>query len=280
MRNALLLATFLLLATAAQAQYLSPPGSRAAAMGGASVALTDEWAVYNNQAGLAKTDGLLFAAQLESLYGIEGLGAQTSALLIPTKSGTFGVLYSHYGIPGYNENRMSLSYGMALAPKIAAGVALDYFYTFVAAPYNNAGTATASLGLQAFPTDKLTIGVHVFNPSRSRFKNFDNQPLPVIFRAGAAYQISNKFLAVAEAEKDLDRVLVLKMGGEYAPKEGLYLRAGLIADYSIRHTFGVGFNGYSMRADMGFEQHPTLGYTIKLSYMYRFSSIFTPNEAQ
>ena len=75
---------FLIIAFSTQAQYLSPPSSRAAAMGGASVALTDEWAVYNNQAGLAKTDGLLFAAQLESLYGIEGLGAQTSALLIPT----------------------------------------------------------------------------------------------------------------------------------------------------------------------------------------------------
>ena len=63
-----------------------PLGARSAALGGASVTLTDLWSTQNNQAGLAKLDTIEVGVYAQRKFLLPQLGYNAFAGAIPIKA--------------------------------------------------------------------------------------------------------------------------------------------------------------------------------------------------
>nr|MDQ3049071.1 hypothetical protein [Bacteroidota bacterium] len=145
-----------------------PIGSRSASMGNASVSLSDVWSSHHNQAGLGFMRDASAGVYYENRFLLKELGVKGLAIAVPVKVGTFGLAVSNFGYSAYSENKYSLSFAKAFGEKFSAGIALNYHTVKIAEGYGSNGTFAAEVGLQSKPLKGLTIGAHVFNPTRAK----------------------------------------------------------------------------------------------------------------
>lgn len=247
-----------------------PVGTRSAAMGNASVMISDIWSVYHNQAGLANIRNYAFATYFSNSFSIKELGLRAFAGAVPTQAGTFGLSYSYFGYSQFNESKFGLAYAKKLGKKISMGIQLDYFNTKIADDYGNKGIVAGEIGIIANPVENLTIGAHIFNPWRAKYVDYNDERLPQIFRLGAGYNFSDKVLVTIESEKDLDKEIIFKAGIEYKIVKNLFLRTG-ISTNPVLNTFGIGFHFKNFTMDMAFSKHPVLDYTTHFGLSYHFN---------
>jgi hypothetical protein len=246
-----------------------PIGSRAAAMGNASVATSDLWSVHHNQAGLAFLNSLQVGVHHENRFMVPEFGLQALALAVPARPGTIGLSYTYFGFSRYNESKLGLAFGRRFGEKLAAGVQVNYLHTYIAGDYGTAGNITVEGGFIAQPADGFYIGVHVYNPSRTSVKTYYNDPIPVIFKFGVAGHFDQKIIAVAEVEKEPDYSPVFKAGIEVGVHGPLFLRTGIKSD-PVQASFGIGYIFGSLFADLAFTNHQQLGLTPHFSLGYIF----------
>ncbi len=247
-----------------------PPGSRAAAMGNASVATSDLWSVHHNQAGLAGLTAFQAGFHYENRYFVPELGLQALALALPASPGTIGLSYSYFGFSHYNESKLGLAFGRRLGEKIAAGIRINYLYTSIAGDHVNRGAITAEGGIIAQPVKGFFIAAHIYNPARINKHVNHGEPQPVIFRAGIAGLAGERLLVAVEAEKESDFKTVLRAGLEMEFAGEFYMRAGLSSGY-IQSSFGLGYAFGKLIADMAFTSHQILGFSphITVNYILR-----------
>lgn len=247
----------------------NPIGARSAAMGHASVSLSDAWSVYNNQAGLGFIRNSLAGISYENRFLSQEIGVKSGAVILPIKTGTFGLSINSFGYSLYNENKYSLSFAKALGDKLAAGIAMDYLYTKIGDGYGNKGGVVGEFGLQTKPLNGLTIGFHVFNPTRTKLADYNNELIPTIIRLGADYHFSEKIILAIETQKDISQNAVFKVGVEYKPTKGFYLRGGIATQPTLT-AFGFGFELNNLKIDFASNYHQTLGFCPQLSLIYVF----------
>jgi len=131
-------------------------------------------------------------------------------------------------------------------------------------------------GLQAELIDNLNMGIHIFNPTRTRILEYNIQEetrterIPTIIRFGLSYSFSDKVMIAAETEKDIFYEQVFKAGIEYRPIDILYLRGGIASD-PIYNTFGFGLEHSNFILDFAASKHQVLGYTTQISMVYVFN---------
>jgi hypothetical protein len=246
-----------------------PVGARQAGMANSSVMMTDVWSVFHNQAGLAFVQRLTVASCFGNAFMIKELSTKSLAISLPTKSGTFGLGYTHFGYTLYNESKIGLAYSKQLWTNFSVGIQLDYFYTRIAEGYGSKGVPAGEIGILAQPVENLFIGAHVFNPVRAKMIEYDDERLPTIFRLGIGYLFSNKLLLTVESEKNLDKDMEMKAGIEFSLFKNLYLRTG-ISNNPVLNCFGIGFVFKNFKADLAFSKHPVLDYSTQFSLSYRF----------
>ncbi|MBL4625100.1 MAG: hypothetical protein JKY42_08180 [Flavobacteriales bacterium] len=245
-------------------------GGRSAAMGNSSVMLQDRWSIHHNQAGLAWLEKKSVGVYYESRYTTSQLGLQGGAFILPTEAaGTFGLSISTFGYSLYNETKIGLAYARKLSPMFSVGIQLDYFSIGIGENYGRVGAFSGEIGVLAVLTDNLTVGAHLFNPSRTRIAQYNDEHLPTILRFGASYKFSDKVLMTGEMEKDIDQKPVFKSGLEYNISEPIFIRAG-IASNPFVSSFGVGVRLKGFEFDIATSFHSVLGYTPQLSLGYTF----------
>lgn len=247
-----------------------PLGSRAAAMGNAAVAINDIWSVHHNQAGLGYLSALQAGFHHENKFLVPEFGLQALALAVPTRPGTIGFSYSYFGFSKYNESKLGLAFGRMFGNRLAAGIQVNYLYTYIAEDYGNAGNITVEGGLVAEPVSGLFIAAHVYNPTGTDIKTYYDEPVPTVFRIGLAGYLGERILAGLEAEKEMERRTVFKAGAEMGVIESLYLRAGIASD-PFHSSFGLGYIFGGIIADIAFTRHQVLGFTphFTISYIFR-----------
>jgi hypothetical protein len=246
-----------------------PVGARSAALGHASVALSDIWSVHHNQAGLAFIEDATAGIFFENRFLMRELSLGAGAFALPTKSGTFGLSFQNFGYSLYNQSKVGLAYGLKLSEKFAIGVQLNYHQTVIGEGYGSAGALTAEAGVLFKLSNELTLGAHVFNPNRSRFAEFDDERLPARIRLGLRYEFSDNLIAVTEIEQDIDFAPTLKGGIEYLVNKVLFLRLGFNGNPTTT-TFGVGLRFDNFQFDLGSSYHFVLGYSPQASLIYAF----------
>jgi hypothetical protein len=246
-----------------------PLGARSSGMGNASVSLSDVWSEHHNQAGLGFVRDISAGAYYENRFLLKELSIKGGVVALPVKGGTFGLCISNFGYTLYHENKYSLSFAKAFGDKLSAGIAMDYLTTKIGEGYGSKGVLAAEFGIQAKPLKGLTIGAHVFNPTRAKLADYNNERLPTVIRFGGDYNFSDKVKVAVETEKDIAQKAIFKAGIEYKPVKELYLRAGIGTNPTLT-SFGFGLNLKSIKIDVSANYHQTLGFSPQIGLTYIF----------
>jgi hypothetical protein len=126
--------------------------------------------------------------------------------------------------------------------------------------YRNLFAVNGNVGVWATPAKNLTLGLHIFNLTFSKWNDNEKTKLPVVFSLGAGYALAAPVQLFAEISKNIYEAARLKIGTEFLLEKVLYLRAGIITQPFEVH-FGVGYVYKNFRMDAALSRHPTLGFT-------------------
>lgn len=247
-----------------------PIGARSAAMGNASVSLSDAWSAQHNQAGLGFLQGISAGVYYENRFSLKELSLKGAVIALPIKGGAFGLSISNFGYSLFSENKYSFSFAKAFSDKFSMGIAMDYLTTKIAEGYGSKGALAAEVGIQAKPIKGLTIGAHVFNPTRAKLTDYNNERIPTIIRLGADYNFSDKVTLAIETEKDIAQKSIFKAGIEYKAVKEFYLRAGIGTNPTLS-SFGFGLNLKNFKIDVSANYHQILGFSPQFALTYVFS---------
>jgi hypothetical protein len=245
-------------------------GARSAALGGASVTLSDLWSTQNNQAGLARMDSIEFGVYAERKFMLPELGYNAFAGVVPIKGGTFGLSYSRFGYSKYNENKVGLAFAKKLGERISAAVQLNYLTKYIGDGYGRNAAFVAEFGIQAILVKGLTLGAHVFNPTRAKSADYNKEKIPTSIKVGLQYAFSDKIFWAIESEKDIYYKANFKTGIEYRVIPQFYLRGGLSTRQNMS-SFGFGVLLKKFKLDLAATYHEQLGFSPHLGLSYGFN---------
>lgn len=248
-----------------------PIGARQAGMGSTGSAFPDIWSVTHNQAGLALLTKPTFGLFYENRFALKELGIKAGAFAYPTSSGVFAIDLMQFGYSKYNESRVGLAFAKSFGKRFSMGIKFDYLNTYFAEEYGNKGTAIAEIGFLAQPANHLYIGGHIYNLSRSKIADYNDERVPTIITFGLAYEFSEKVLCTIEAEKDLEYKPIYKVGMEYKFMENLFIRAGVTSNPN-QMSLGIGYAFKRIKADISFSSHQVLGISPHIGFSYEFGN--------
>lgn len=243
-------------------------GARSNALGGAGLTLADPFSLFNNQAAMAFIKDISIGLFTERRFMLSELGYNAGGVIIPTKSGVFGLSFNYAGFDVYNEKKAGLSYARLFTEKISGGIQIDYLGTSIA-EYGNGSTFTFEAGLMVKITDKFSTGAHVFNPVRVN-SGFVEEKVPTTLKLGVSYEPGKKVWLAAEAKKNIDEPAQFCAGLEYRVIDALHLRAGFETNPGL-YSFGVGINVQQLKIDLATTYHQVLGVSPQISLSYAFS---------
>ena len=255
-------------------------GARSAAMGGYNVTLFDVWSTNNNQAGLGFMKDLSGGIYYENRFLLKETSYKAGAFVIPLKTAAFGISVTSFGFELYNETKAGLSYGKRFGDKFSMGVQINYLNTKLTQEYGSKTALTGAVGLIAKLSDELSLGVHVYNPTRTKLATYDNERVPTIMKLGLDYRFSEKVMLAVSTQKDVDFDAVVNAGLEYHITQILYLRGG-ISTNPTQYAFGFGMQLKDFKVDISSSFHQTLGITPGISIIYskkkKSKNISTPS---
>jgi len=245
-----------------------PVGARSLALSHASVAFSDVWSAFNNQAGLAKLNSVTTGFFYESRFGVDELSLVAGSAVLPVRPGNFGLSFYQFGKGTFKENKFALAFARNFSEKWSAGIQLDYFLQTFPENERSYGVATFEGGVLFHPSKSFTLGAHVFNPVSAGIETpAGKNEMPVVFRLGGNYWFDEKVMIAFETEKDNQNPLLVKTGIEFLPVENFALRLG-VSGTPFKYTAGIGYRLGNFSADAGFGYHGNLGFTPSVSIQF------------
>ena len=243
-------------------------GGKSAGMANASINNTDVWSLNHNVGALGFLESFEISGYYENKYLLKQLNVSGLAAAYPTNFGTFGLQASTFGFNQYRHTEVGFGYSLKLAKFISAGVKLNYLNYRFGQNYGVKHAFTAELGLMAKIKDKVAIGAHVYNLTRTKMADFENERIPTIISLGVTYFVSEKINLTLEAEKDIDQKMAFKFGMDYQIHDMFALRVGTSSGPWLA-TMGFGFNFKGLHIDLASSWHFQLGYSPQFSVSYR-----------
>jgi hypothetical protein len=243
-------------------------GARALALSDAFISFSDTWSTFHNQAGLASLSSVSGAVFYSSKFGLKELSQMAGSVVLPTKTGVFGFGYSQFGTGQFKETKLGITFAKKLAAGISAGMQIDYLSSLF--PENNRakGFVTFEGGILYEASEKMTLGVHVFNPLYLGIETLTGKvKMPISFRTGANYRFSEFLLMCFELEKDSGNGLIFKIGTEFLPVRNLAIRFGF-SGKPFAYTAGIGYQFGKISTDIGFSYFGNLGFAPSVSIQY------------
>ncbi len=256
---------FLFLTAYSGNPLLNSAGAGEAGMGSVCIMKTGFWPSFRNQALLAFNTSLTAGLNYENRFNLQELGICTAGVAIPAGKTSLGITYSHFGYSDFRRSIFGLACGMPLGENFSAGVQVDYFLENASGDYENNHAVTFEAGLFFRPSDKVSVGIHVFNPVPNSIRK---AIMPSSIRAGAGIELSKVLFAGAEAEMSSGEKLIVRTGFEYEVLKKLWLRGGFSSENSS-FTFGLGYLFKSLKIDLSFATHDRLGITSSASVIFR-----------
>ena len=228
----------------------------------------DAFSFTGNQAALAtsNTSGIgvygerRFMLNENSVYGL--------AAAIATNKGNFGIQLNYAGFSGFNEHKLGLAYARSLGKLIDVGVQFNY-YGYRIPQYGNASAVNVEMGVLLHFTNKLTGGIHVYNPVGGKLGKEQNEKLASAYKFGLGYEASENFTVSAEIVKEEDRNMNVTGGVQYQFMKQLFARVGFISDTGIGFA-GIGLGWRNYRLDVSGSYHPQLGFSPGLLFLVNF----------
>lgn len=245
--------------------FFTVPGASEAGMSYSCVMGPGFWSSFHNQALLPFNLSTLFGLNYQNRFNISELGTRSAGLVIPAGKAGLGAIYSNFGNKDLMRHSAGLACGLKLSDKISGGIQADFFYEKTAGDYNERWFLSFEAGLLIIPSEKIRIGLHIFNPLPNSLRN---NYLPSSIRAGAGIWLSKALFASAEAEMKTGGSLNLKTGFEYEPAKFIKVRGGFSSENNS-FSFGIGYLLKFVLLDLGFSTHDRLGVTSAVSMIFK-----------
>ncbi len=240
-------------------------GASEAGMGYSCILRKGFWSSFHNQALLAFNNSPECGINYENRFGIRELGTRTAGIIIPAGKASAGVAWSRFGYSDFRRDAAVLACGLKLSEKIAAGVQIDYFSERTSGEYDHSQCITFETGIIALPSEKISIGFHLFNPVPNTLRKNSK---PVTLVAGGGINLNKGLFASAELEMSSGMIPVFRTGFEYETVRDLILRAGFSTGNNS-FCFGTGYQAGSIIMDIGFATHEILGVTSSASIIFK-----------
>ncbi|MBI2967462.1 MAG: hypothetical protein HYY40_06585 [Bacteroidetes bacterium] len=244
-----------------------PAGARSAGMGNASVTHGDIWSAFNNQAGLSEVSSISAGVFYENRFFMPALGLKGGGIVLPSKYGVFSASGFSFGYKVYSETNAGIAYARSFSENFSAGMKFSYMKVQMGDVYGSKGLIIAEAGVRARLSKNMMMGMHIYNPARSKLASYNDERIAAIMRLGIDYRFSKKVLVCTEAEKDIEMKPVFKAGVEYLPAEALYVRAGVSTNPGTT-SFGIGLNLKHLKIDIATGYHSVLGYSPQVALSY------------
>jgi len=247
-------------------------GTRAKGIGDVTVAVSDFWSVYNNQAAMPFYKKTAVGVYYDNRYLLKETSTAALGGVFPLKNGSdvFGASLYHYGGGGFGEIKVGFAYAKSFASVFSFGLQFDYLLDyFKDATYGKRSGFTFETGIYGQVTKNFSLGFHIYNPARLKMVSYNGitEYIPTILRLGMAYTFFQKCVVGFDIEKNLDTKMQCHTGIEYAVHQYLTLRGGLrFPDFSF--SLGMGTHYKDLYLDFASSYHVYLGYSPQISLVY------------
>lgn len=246
-------------------------GAREAALANSSVALTTDWPMFHNPAGISRLSYSSIGVHYTNQYTMQELSTASAIGSMPIAAGAFGFSLSYFGTSMYNQQKYAIGYAHQLGDFLSAGVIFDYFMAHLPEEYESSHALAGEIGLIANPIDKLSIGCHIYNVTDSKYSNLTDENLPSFFALGAAWE-SETFLVSSQVNLDKESDPTISIGSEVLLIESIAVRFGVSTNEQYQYSFGLGYNNKKFKGDIAFTRHPVLGFSSYVSFNYSFAA--------
>lgn len=251
----------------AYAQSVWLPVNPARMAGAYSRQFQHVFTTLHNQAALAHMPAAAAGIYAERRFLLQATGLYAFAAALPSRSGTFGLSVQQFGYSAFNQRKLGLAYGRPLGRYVSIGLQADYLSLSIQ-QYGRAGVVTFEGGCLLHITPQLHAGIHVFNPAGLQLEKGGQRDVPVVYTAGAGYEVSDGFLLSAEVIREDMQPLVTRFMCEYRIAARLALQLGLSTDPQ-QSGAAVSFDVAHLRICLSGSYHPQLGITPGASIVWQ-----------
>ena len=209
-----------------------------------------------NQGALAQAKNAAAGVYGERRFLLAATSLYAAAVAVPTAKGNFcfNLLYS--GFKNFNESELGLAYARSLGEKVDLGIQFNY-YSYQVPSYGGSSTVTVEMGAVMHLTQRLNLGLHVYNPAGGKFSKTDEK-LTTAVATGLGYDVNDHFFAGIEIVKEENFPVNVNAGIQYQFMKQFFARTG-IATASATGYAGFGVAWSNLRLDVTGSYHPQLG---------------------
>ena len=244
-------------------------GARAMGVGYSSSALTDEWSIFNNVAGLAKVTSITAAFTYDAQPAFKHFNKAASSFVCPLKIGVAGLGLFRFGDDLYNEQILTAGYSSSFG--LASLGAKVNLIQYNIKGFGSKSAVTISFGGIAKLTERLFLGAHVVNINQPKLSSLDDERVPTILVAGILTKVSDNVAVTAELEKDLDYKAAIKAGVEYRILKKFFVRTGIRIQPNAGF-FGFGFKPARYSLDYAFQYNQGWSSRHQATVSYRLTA--------
>lgn len=228
-------------------------------LGAYSQQQADVFSFGSNQASLAQINQVSLGVYGERRFMLQENSLYSFAAAFPTGMGNFGVNLKYDGFKNFNESQIGLAYARSLGKGLDLGVQFNY-YSYQIPGYNKASTLNFEIGAIMHFTDRLSGGIHVYNPVKAELGKNSGEKLASAYKFGLGYDASENFFASVEVVKQEDMPVNVIGGMQYRFKKQFFARAGFTSETS-GYFAGLGLSWNALRLDIAANYHPQLGFS-------------------
>jgi hypothetical protein len=255
--------SFILLSIIGSAQSVNTLiGSRSAGVGYASATLSDEWSLFNNVGGLAKSKNFCGAFSYEASPSLPGANRMAAIFIAPSKFGVGALGFFRFGDELYSEQLISGGFSNQFG--IASlGLKVNYIQ-YRAEAFGTKKAVSINFGGIARLTDKISVGAYISNINQPKISTQDNERVPTKLNAGASFKASEKVLLLIEIEKDLEHSPIAKGAFEYTIYKKVLVRTGFNLNPNAGF-FGIGFLTRWLKVDYAIQYNQSINFSHQAS---------------
>lgn len=242
-------------------------GATAIGLAGAGITQRNVWSATNNVGALGAVDEFAIGVAYENRFGLSNVGLKTLVATLPTAGGTFGFAAHQFGFSSYQENRVGLGYGKRLSEHVSLGAQINYVGFRLGDVYGSRNTLTAAIGMLIQPKKNVHFAVLVYNPTRAKLADFNDERVPSTLSLSGQYDFSEKASGIVQVDKSINQPLNIMTALQYKPIQDVTIRAGYASAQSSM-SFGFGYFWKKLNIDAAAKWHQTLGFSTTISMSY------------
>jgi hypothetical protein len=243
-------------------------GGRQMGLGYASSCLHDEWAIFNNTAGLSKIKQTTTAFAYDAMPSLKSFNRMGALIAMPTKVMTTALGIFRFGDDLYNEQFLSAGFANKLG-LASLGLRVNYIQ-YHAEGFGNYQAFTISFGGIAELTNIIHVGAHITNLNHPIINKQTGEKMPTLMSLAIAINPSDKTILTSEVQKDLNFNIIWKTGLEYKFYKKFAARTGFNLNPQAAFL-GFGWKSKRLTLDYALKYNPLLGNNHQASVSFQFS---------